>query len=190
MEFYPVADNYTHQFPTHLRLDALAFGVLLGYGRATRPDWFSATVHRWRRWLWAVAALLLWPPFVWDLSSSRPLQVLSLTTNYLGFGALLLASLDSGAPRSQWAAACFRACGAIGAFSYSIYLWHADVFYLLEQTIPPTWAFPARLVLWLAAALTAGAIMSLLVEKQSLRLRDRFFPSRSRGIGLAPNTRA
>jgi len=64
------------------------------------------------------------------------------------------------------------------------------VFYLLEQTIPPTWAFPARLVLWLAAALTAGAIMSLLVEKQSLRLRDRFFPSRSRGIGLAPNTRA
>jgi peptidoglycan/LPS O-acetylase OafA/YrhL len=185
-------DNKALHFPTHLRLDSLLFGVLLSYWYHFHQDAMARRVQGHKLLLLVAGVALLIPCFLVDIQQSFYVHTYGLTLNYLGFGGILLAALYWQGGRSRWVGRACALLAAIGFYSYSIYLWHL----VLRQ-----WSMQALLVVhggrrspylvelavFLAAALIGGALMAKAIETPFLRLRDRWFPSRSLPMDGAPN---
>ena len=81
--------------------------------------------------------------------------------------------------------ALLTALAKVGAYSYSIYLWHIAVAVwglpLLERLNHSDLGYGARLAIYWCGSLVVGVGMAKLVEVPTLSLRDRWFPSRARG---------
>ena len=175
-------DHATHLFPTHLRIDSLMFGVLLSYWFHYHRERFRGVVMRHRGVMTAAGLALLLPPFLVDLPSSAVLYTVGFTGMALGSGALLAAALHAPAVLRTLLAPVAR----IGAYSYSIYLWHLPVLgYFLtwvDATLGIRMSWWPRTLLGVTASIVFGIGISQLVEYRVLRFRDRMFPSRSRPL--------
>lgn len=180
----------THLYPTHLRLDSLLWGVLLSYAYHFEREKLLRFAARWRRLMVLGALIFVAPALVWSLPSSPFLATVGLTTIALGFAAALLVLIHTGARQPSGAAASrlSAALAQIGVYSYSIYLWHLPVQWWLPELMrrhgvlaqaSPTIAYLAVSVLYLGASIAGGIAMARIVERPSLRLRDRLLPSRA-----------
>jgi peptidoglycan/LPS O-acetylase OafA/YrhL len=169
----------THLFPTHLRLDALWFGVAIAYLHHFRRESLAGWTRRWER-VWVLAAVLLMvPPFVFRLEDNFFLPTAGFSCLYLAGGLLICVLLENPLPRNR----LVRLVAWIGFYSYSIYLWH---FFVLRVTCGkwmgaeiagrPPWGL---YLLYLAGSVLTGVLMAKVVECPFLALRDRLFPSRS-----------
>jgi peptidoglycan/LPS O-acetylase OafA/YrhL len=181
--------NKTHVFPTHLRLDALLFGVLLAHYYYSRPG-FGAFFARHRWAIGAASVVLLitsqaMPADLWRYA-------LGFSLVYLGFGGIVMIAVTT--PPATWRpiAVIAGAVAALGSFSYSIYLWHTAVqvfgTLLLDKIAGPDASYGFRCVFYLTSSLIVGIAMAKAVEFPVLRLRDRWFPSKS--VGLRPGSTA
>ena len=141
--------------------------VALGYYRHYRPELFARMA---RRPLWIPALLLLLPAFVFPLGNPI-MDTIGFTCLYAGFSCLVVWAVDRRSSRGLTA----RSLAWTGRYSYSIYLWHFVIGFLVFNGAPN---FPMFL-LYVATAVGAGAGMSALIEVPHLKLRDRWFPSRS-----------
>lgn len=176
---------------THLRLDALLFGVGIRGLAQYFPDRFAAA-RRWRGCLVA-AGLALWSLNLFIEPGTAFIRTIGLTGTYLGSAAFLLAAYHThAADFGRWSRFVVPASllvGWIGVYSYAIYLWHVTAMGILGREIGGrlmAWAGQSSPTVWLVSALVvsagailAGVVASKLVEWPVLRLRDRFFPSRS-----------
>jgi peptidoglycan/LPS O-acetylase OafA/YrhL len=172
-------DHQTHSFPTHLRMDSLMFGVLLAYGSVYHRDRMTALVERHRRKLAVAVVALLLPPFIVDLDHVF-MYTAGFTCCYLGSGALLLSIVHARfTPRP-----ILRGVAYLGAFSYSIYLWHLAVRLWgvphFEQLLGIELSFLPATAAYMLGSVAVGITMAVVVEYPALRIRDRFFPSRSK----------
>jgi peptidoglycan/LPS O-acetylase OafA/YrhL len=180
-----------HYFATHLRIDSLLFGVLLSYVYHQRPDvWARATASRPR--LLAAAGLLLAPSLAFP--GPHPFTVtIGYTLYYLAFGAVLALALRSTAqpaPQTLFGRA-ERVLAAVGAYSYSIYLWHTAT----KRWSAPVWkavvgqelGYAGQVVLYFVSSVVLGILMAKLIELPFLRWRDVAFPTRSQKVEPAPN---
>jgi len=176
-------EHKTHLFPTHLRIDSLGFGVLLGYLYHFHRERLFAFVAAHRVKILGFGILLILPATQLILERDSLMVTLGLTGLYLGFGACLLCALI--ATRKpvlllRWIEA---GIAAVGLYSYSIYLWHIPTIGLatrLSQIIfgasgGPIWV---RILLYLLASILVGVGMARLIELPVLRLRDHWFPAR------------
>lgn len=178
----------SHMYRTHLRVDSLLFGVVLSYWMHYRPASVSRFVERWRPCL-LPAGILLAVPALWLPLSHPFMHTAGFTCLYVGFGLILLAALHARERRGMLLEPPARLLSAIGACSYSIYLWHAVVLsgglgtvnYLANGTLTYGWA----LVIYVTGSVVVGMGMSRLVEARALVLRDRLFPSMSRPLPAA-----
>jgi peptidoglycan/LPS O-acetylase OafA/YrhL len=171
-----------YRFPTHLRLDGLAFGVWLGYLHHFRPERLAALTRR--KWLLTVwAGLCLLPLCIWPVQS-RFMTTIGASLTYLGYGAVLLLCLGAQQGRGLRGRLLWSRAGVavawVGYYSYSIYLWHAEGNSMLIRLVPEVngaapWALMTLVVV--ALGVVPGIVMSRLIEVPSLRLRDRLFPS-------------
>jgi peptidoglycan/LPS O-acetylase OafA/YrhL len=175
---------------THLRLDALLFGVGIRSVAQYFPERFAAT-RRWRHWL-IPAGLALWSFNLWIEPSTAFVRTIGLMGNYLGSAAFLLAVFQThAADFGRWAryvSPLARLAAGIGFHSYAIYLWHVTAMGILERELGSlvlTWAGGVSSLTWLVSAGAAcvgavlvGVVASKVVEWPVLRLRDRIFPSR------------
>jgi peptidoglycan/LPS O-acetylase OafA/YrhL len=155
---------------SHLRVDALLFGVLLCYLKMFRPEVFK----QWARSrlglllaFLAVAVLLVFP------KETHFMKTIGLTIIYLCFGFLMIRVADVRAPHI--AQPIVRFLAKIGFHSYPIYLWHESVHRAVLSWVPERYGF-LQFAVYVAGCIIAGIAASRLIEVPVLAYRDRHFP--------------
>lgn len=157
---------------THIRFEGLLLGV-----------WASGLCHNHNR-LWAQAQRLLahaWPVCLLMFASVGFMSptykyAIGFTVVALSFTGLLI-KLAGEEPLIE-----SKAIYQVAASSYSVYLVHAVVLAPGMSLVQKLTFLPEliRFVLVIGVVWTCGFIFFALVEKPSLRLRDRFVPRRPR----------
>lgn len=165
--------------PTHFRLDALLFGTLLAYGWSFHRDELGAWVRRFHWSIAAVSLALLAPCLLLPLEGNFVVNTVGLTTNYLGFGGLVILAVVAAEHPSPTRTRALRPLSAIGFYSYSIYLWHMPVNILTNGLLPPLVGRPASIAAYFVGTVAFGWLTAKLIEMPFLRLRDRLLPSRT-----------
>jgi len=172
-----LASKYYNVFdPTHTRVNAIFYGVMLAILYHYAPDIFHR-MQRWR-WLWIgilVATLIYLRCHInswWDPSTSLDLA------DFSGVALLmLLYHHREGRPR-PWP---YRLIAWIGLYSYGIYLWHVSVDAPIASMdrFLPAWLIPAwRGIAPIVCGILIGVVTTKLIELPALKLRDRLFPRR------------
>ena len=179
---------------SHNRMDALFFGVLIGYLYHFRPtvleNLMSSTANRVA--MVVVSAGLLSFAYFYGLDS-KFFNTFGFSFIYLGFGGVLLLSLYVHNIFSGKLGRLLELAGSaaafVGVYSYSIYLWHGPAGAWLPGLIRRTLGFPTgrpgRFAVYFIGSLLIGTMMSKLVEYPILRLRDRILPA-SNIVAVAP----
>jgi len=173
------------QWRTHFRMDALAAGVLLAVLRSHAPAAFERLAAR--RWLWA-AATAAGICFLATVTKGSPLgSTVGYTVAYLtGAAFLLLLHGAAWVPRAGWLT---RPVAALGRHAYGIYVWHVFAAELVLDCLPGldySSSGPAAQAAKFGAAVTAGVLATLLLERPVLRLRDRLVPTAARPAEHVP----
>lgn len=157
--------------PTYARLDGLLAGVGLALIKGFRPAWWAWATAR-GTWLLAAGLAGVYaamriknPGFVWAVAGF-PLLSASLA-------AIVLAAVSPGTLASRWRV---PGVSAIAAMAFSLYLTHKAVYHLVREYLGVYLQGSNLLSLsvYLGAALAAGALLYLTVERPGLRLRERF----------------
>ncbi len=183
-------DYYHYLFPTHLRMDALFCGVMVGYLYHFRPQFLI----RLARWPLLVAGLMLLSPMYCMNVEYWHMYTWGLTCTYIGYACVMIWAIHMPYRQGHLLTFPVEALARIGFYSYSIYLWHWLVVFYLRPYIRAkcitigrpfawsstleTWQWPASVVL----CILVGIGTAIIVEQPFLRLRDRWFPSRTRAI--------
>ena len=153
---------------THMRIDSLFAGVLLGYLFHFRRAWFEKFATPYSL---PLAFLFCLPAAFFD-QYDRFMQTIGLTGLLIGFGLLVSWSVVR-TPRNRIGATVARFAARIGFYSYSIYLWHT----ILGETFFSGNATFGRFWLYLVVCVVGGIGMAHLIELPYLALRDRRFPA-------------
>ncbi|HLF18673.1 MAG TPA: acyltransferase [Candidatus Omnitrophota bacterium] len=172
-----------HLYPTHLRIDALFFGVLLSYLHHFHYQRFKELILKYRYGLLLLSVICILPMLIKSISTSRFLQSFGLTMLYVGFGGLMILSLYCLNENTLRRYKIVEILGNIGYYSYSIYLWHMVVLIwglpLLRGLVQKSIPYLLELTFFIAGSLVVGIGMAKLVEMPILKIRDRIFTSRS-----------
>lgn len=182
---------------THLRIDALLSGVAIRGVAQYLPGRFME-VRRWRGVLVA-AGVLLWSQNFFMETGTDTFRTVGLTGTNLGAAAFLLAAYHTHAAdfgrMSHFVTKIASLVAWIGLYSYGIYLWHVTVIGILTREFGNkviAWGGGTTQLVWLVnllviggGAIIVGALLSKVVEWPVLRIRDRFFPSRTGSLPLA-----
>jgi peptidoglycan/LPS O-acetylase OafA/YrhL len=171
---------------THNRMDALFFGVMLGYFYHFRPASLEAlmrpTINRVAIAVGSVA-LLSFSYFFPLQKMNKYFSTFGFTAMYLGCGGVLLLGLyvHGILPKGiAWAAGKIGDVIAYaGVYSYSIYLWHGPTGAWFPGLVRRIIHFPkgdvGAFVVYFLGSFVIGITMSRLIEYPVLHLRDRLF---------------
>jgi peptidoglycan/LPS O-acetylase OafA/YrhL len=176
---------------THLRLDALLFGVGVRGVAEYFPEQLARSARRWRLGLVATG-MSFWSLNLWIEPGTAFIRTFGLSLNYIGSAAFLLAACQTRAAdfgtAARYLAPPAAWVGWIGFYSYAIYLWHVTAMGILGRELgarlltlqggPTALTWLLSTVAVCGGAVLAGVLASKLVEWPVLRLRDRMFPSR------------
>ncbi len=174
---------HTHAWATHLRIDALVFGVGLAYAYHFYERQFRKLMTPLRHGMIALGIAIftmsLWLPFS---LSSFGIHTIGFTINYLGAAALFVGVMLCRIPDNGLT----RAMAYLGSHSYSIYLWHMALMYWAMPSLKASLPWEARTLIYLSGAFAIGIGMAHLIEAPVLRVRDRWYPSRTAPAHSAP----
>lgn len=179
---------------THFRIDALFVGVAIRGLADACPSVFAA-LGRYRYFLCSLGYLALaYVPF---MENQAKLTVGYLVTT-IGSAAILIGTFqmrlsDLPLPLQKLGDKTVALFCWIGAFSYSIYVWHVTFFRILERQVENRLGYSVdsdyAMLLWFtyafgiwAISIVLSALISWIIEIPVLKFRDRFFPSRSTSI--------
>jgi peptidoglycan/LPS O-acetylase OafA/YrhL len=185
--------NYhTAYTASHDRIDALFFGVLLGYFYHFCPEVLDNLLYpTWNRIVIAACSAVLISTVFFFPRDSTLFSTLGFTCVYLGFGGVLLLSIYLkgilGGKLARFVGAIGTGAAWVGMYSYSIYLWHGPTDALLPgfvRRLLHVSSFNAyeRFAVYATGSLVIGITMSRIVEYPILRLRDKVFPARQGAV--------
>ena len=178
--------NHDLEFRTHLRCDPLLVGVFIAYIYHFHPTPFQS-ISRYRTVLLAAGLALIAPNLFLDVHSTYTRRI-GYTMLAIGYACILIAVLLSPPGAGPLANLLHSRAGIIlaqiGTYSYCIYLFHGDLLRLpiAFHIVPRLNHFPTTLVfavvtsLYILSSIALGALLTWLIEKPSLALRDRLIP--------------
>jgi peptidoglycan/LPS O-acetylase OafA/YrhL len=188
--FYAVQGHHEWSFfyyPTHFRADSLCCGVIIGYLHRYRQSWFNK-IAGLRLPLLIGAPLLLATAVVFPVFTSPFTSTWGFTLYYLAYGGLVLlavSSPDFGKTGSPVFVLAMRTLANLGIYSYTIYLTHSIIYRLPRMDLvrhhvvswlgDSIWA--DRFLFW-GLSIVTGIVLSHLVERPCLRLRDKWLSRR------------
>lgn len=176
---------------THLRIDSLFAGVVVGYLFHFSNERLRLLYEDYKLYLFLfVAVPFTFAPFVEPLDSLF-VRTIGFSLLYLSFSAILIIFLFNRRvteilskilTRSGYLAIC-----KIGFYSYSIYLFH---FYLIKFVVGDAYLAEhgnkeisvqvvVSFILYSAGSILLGIITSKLIEIPFLKVRDKYFPRRA-----------
>lgn len=166
-------DVYYSFMKTHLRADGILIGILLSY-LYHFTDWTNKLLNK--KWSVCFISFLLISPGFYFQGGSFFMNTIGLTTVNLGFAGLVFLSLNIEQYMENIFLKYFKYpielfC-FIGVNSYSIYLWHLNskrIIYSYFNYHPNI-----LLLLYVCLSIFLGIFMSYLIEKTSLKIRDKF----------------
>lgn len=162
------------QWRTHFRIDSLAAGVLLAVASLHGGATFERLLARKACWAAATAAGVC---FLATVGKQGALGgTLGYTVAWATGAAFLL--LLYRAPWVERLHLLTRPVAAMGRYSYGIYIWHILAAHLALAAVGMSYdaGSPAAQAVKYGAAVGAGVLATLLVERPALRLRDRLLP--------------
>ncbi len=167
-KLHPEISDLIDVFPSHLRMDSLLIGVLVGYYHT----FHHAALARWMRqaggWLPPLSILLLCP--VTFLLREDPFMItIGFSLVSWGFALLLLSVLYPVKPSAAPSRAG-RAMAHLGQVSYAFYLWHGPILVACDPLKIPV---ALKMALGFGASLLMAFLTTRLIEIPVLRLRDR-----------------
>jgi len=160
---------------SHIRFDALFFGVLLSYVANYRKDILDKVLTDEHRKIYIGLALAFLTTNFISREQHRWISVVNLSVNPLCFGYLLIQLIHYENPKFLKAIVPFS---YIGMYSYSIYLFHIHFLQLTFSIFDPE-SFLFYLF-YAVVAIIGGIIISKSVEYPFIYYREKYFPSMSR----------
>lgn len=173
---YPF-DHRLHFEPSHLRFDALFFGVFLSYLHNFAPHVLKTIMERQAlRLPLSVLGVAALTPAIFLEYNDPWIYTLGFASASLGCGMMLLCSVYP-EPGRKGIDPGFgsKALARMGRYSYTIYLWHVPLampFMWIASRTPHVNPFALHAV-YFVACVAAGVAASRLVELPGLRFRDR-----------------
>jgi peptidoglycan/LPS O-acetylase OafA/YrhL len=167
-------------YPSHLRIDSLSFGVLLGYLFYYKRELFMRIGRFWPYFIAATPLIVL--AYVFPLEQSAFSYTVGFTIFYLMFGGLVVAARvhpQFGSRGPQWLLSW------MGIYSYTIYLAHSVVYELpgsssLRLMIISKFGTAGDQFAFIVSSILLGVIISHLIERPFLRLRAKWLPVTAR----------
>lgn len=168
-------------FTTHLRIDALLFGVWLAYmSHCQKAIWNWMTARRW--WWLAIGLVLLAPSMKFENQVAFT-SLVGFAIYFVGMGGLVVFAA-TGSANGKRLALWWRPLAFMGTYSYSIYLWHLAVkrwsVPVLTRVLGSEPGYWTATAVYVGGSVVVGIVMATLIEFPFLRMRDSMFPSRSR----------
>jgi peptidoglycan/LPS O-acetylase OafA/YrhL len=164
---------------THVRIDALFFGVWLAHG------WYNCWDTRLKarivsyRYCWTLAGLVLMSSLSDRFMNSTIWNIFGFILNYVGAGCLLIAALSLDYRPCN---ACPRFLAWLGKHSYSVYLWHMLALEVMQHVLggesPDFGTFLIKEFLFFAVSWILGIVLARTTEFPMMRLRDKLFPAK------------
>ena len=164
--------------PTHKRVDSLFFGVLLSY------LWHYKDLEQRLKdtpsaLMLTGGILLLAPPFFVSRETHPWISVFGPILFYVGSGLILMTVVRLKATKNK----LLLLISALGAASYSIYLWHmaVEIYFwpLLNSKLNLSDSFAAYFLVYIFGSLAFGWVMNRAVEWPVLLVRDKLFLPRN-----------
>jgi peptidoglycan/LPS O-acetylase OafA/YrhL len=171
---------YRHTTPTHKRIDSLFAGVMLSALYHYRREWLAAVTKQFRLPLMVIGIVCFSLPFIFPLEGAPWMYNIGYNALYLGAACVLAVAVTGSGLKGRF----WQGLAVIGMDSYSVYLWHGAAKMMIAEPLlkrfPETVNWYAYAGIYLGGSIVIGILMSKLVEWPVLRLRDRYFPSRSK----------
>ena len=165
-------------YPTHMRIDSLCFGVLLGYFYQYKTDSFIKVGRRFLP-LFLVCPMVLILAHVYPVEQSAVSYIIGFTIFYLMFGGLVVVAR---AYPDFGRSGPLKLIALAGVYSYTIYLAHSVLFELpgmtaFRRSIFPYFGYTGDRILFFGLSVVLGVVISHVIERPFLRLRARWLPS-------------
>lgn len=173
----------THMFPTHLRLDSLLAGVLLAAWHRYRPQAFHSFFRK-NRGLLGISIILFLLPTLLSPFGSFVMATFGFTGIYLA-GAVSVGLAMTAVPLKgthPLQRVFVQPMAWIGQFSYTIYLWHLLTLVVIRKATAWLGVGDGYIgfVAYALLSIGVGYLTSVALEQPLLRMRERWFPSKSK----------
>lgn len=166
-------------YPSHMRVDSLSFGVMLGYLYQYKRATFLRLARFWPLLLGLSPLVLL--AYFYPLETSAISFTIGFTIFYLVFGGFVVAAR---AYPDVGKSGPLRLLALMGVYSYTIYLAHSVIYELpgirgARLQVILLLGRSGDRILFFVLSILLGVLLSHCIERPFLRLREKWLPGTS-----------